>query len=138
MENLIFVVFATFLLVIAIVDVKTKMIHDKILVPMAAVGIFFDAAGWLIPIDEGFFCAAAGFAMMYVIFKMARGGLGGGDVKFSAVLGLWLGTKLFSAIFNASILAAVFGIFFYLKTRNAKFEIPFAPFLAIGALLTKI
>ena len=76
--------------------------------------------------------------MMYAVFKMARGGLGGGDVKFSAVLGLWLGTKLFSAILTASVLAAVVGIFFYVKTRDAKFEIPFAPFLTIGALLTEI
>ena len=138
MENFTFVVFAIFLSVIAIVDVKTKMIYDKILIPMAAVGIFFDAAGWLVPVDEGIFCAAIGFVMMYAVFKMARGGLGGGDVKFSAVLGLWLGTKLFSAILTASVLAAVVGIFFYVKTRDAKFEIPFAPFLTIGALLTEI
>ncbi len=138
MENLIFLTFATFLAIISIVDIKSKMIYDKVLIPMAAVGIFFDAAGWLVPIDEGIFCAASGFAMMYVVFKMARGGLGGGDVKFSAVLGLWLGTKIFSAIFIASVIAAVFGIFFYAKTRDAKFEIPFAPFLTIGALLTQI
>ena len=138
MEKLIFVVFATFLAIISIVDVKSKMIYDKILIPMAAVGIFFDLAGWLIPIDEATFCAATGFAMMYVVFKISGGGLGGGDVKFSAVLGIWLGTKIFSAILIASVLAAVFGIFLYLKTRDAKFEIPFAPFLAIGAILMKI
>ena len=135
MEKLICAVFLIFLLIIAAVDFKTKMIYDKILLPMMLAGIFFDVKGWLVPIDEGILNAALGFLIMWIIFKISHGGMGGGDVKFSAVLGLWLGDKLFSAILIASILAAIVGIIIFLRTRNAKFELPFGPFLGIGALI---
>ena len=135
MEDLICAIFLTFLLIISAVDFKTKMIYDKILLPMMLAGIFFDVKGLLIPLDEGIFNAALGFFVMWTVFKISRGGLGGGDVKFSAVLGFWLGDKLFSAILIASISAAIVGIIIFLRTRNAKFELPFGPFLGIGAVI---
>ena len=78
---------------------------------------------------------ALGFLLMWTVFKISRGGLGGGDVTFVAVLGVWLGDKLFAAILTASILAAMVGIIIFLRTKNLKFELPFGPFLAIGALI---
>lgn len=135
MENLVCAVFVTFLLIISYVDIREKMIYDKILLPMILAGIFFDVKGLLVPIGEGIFYAALGFAAMWMIFKFSRGGLGGGDVKFVAVLGVWLGEKLFSALLTASILAAIVGIIFWLRTRDAKFELPFGAFLSVGALI---
>ena len=135
MENLICAVFLIFLSIIAAVDFKTKMIYDKILLSMMSAGIFFDVKGWLIPIDEGIFNAALGFFVMWIVFKISRGGMGGGDVKFAAVLGFWLGDKLFSAILIASILAAIVGIIIFLRTKNLKFELPFGPFLGIGSFV---
>jgi len=127
--------FIIFLSAIAWTDFKTLMIYDKVLIPMAVVGIFFDSANLLVPLDEGIIFGGFGFLLMFLIFKLSRGGLGGGDVKFSAVLGLWLGEKLFAAIFLASILAATVGIIFLIKFRDTKKELPFGPFLAAGSLV---
>ena len=134
MEILVAGAFATFLAVTAWTDLKTLMIYDKVLIPMATVGIFFDACNLLVPLDEGIIFGGGGFLLMFSILKLSRGGLGGGDVKFSAVLGIWLGAKIFSAIFVASILAAAVGIIFFLR-GNRKIKIPFAPFLAVGAFV---
>ena len=131
MENFVTATFAAFLLIIALVDFKTKMIYNKTLIPFALAGIFFDVQGWLIPLYEGILFSVLGFTVMLIIFILSRGRMGGGDVKFSAVLGLWLGSKLFSAI-----LAAIVGTFLYVKTRNSKLEIPLGPFLSIGAIIS--
>lgn len=134
-EIFITIIFFAFLLIISWTDFKTLMIYDKILIPMATVGIFFDANKMLVPIEEGLLYSALGFLMMYIILKISRGELGGGDVKFSAVLGIWLGEDLFSAIFLASILAAIFAIIFLIKFRDTKKELPFGPFLSAGSFI---
>lgn len=135
MKIFILVTFLIFLVIISVTDFKTRMIYDKILIPFAAAGIFFDASGLLVPIDAAIFYAGGGFFLMFAIFKISRGGLGGGDVKFCAALGFWLGEKIFEAIFFSSILAAIFALLAAIKFRDLKFELPFGPFLAAGALI---
>ena len=135
MEIFITIIFAAFLIFISWTDFKKLIIYDKILIPMAAIGIFFDANNFLIPIDEAILNAALGFILMFVVLKISSGGLGGGDVKFVAVLGFWLGEKLFSAIFLASILAAIFAVIFFLKERDLKKELPFGAFLSAGSFI---
>ena len=127
------IIFFSFLISIAWTDFKTLMIYNKILLPMAVTGIFFDACNLLVKIEDAILFSALGFILMFVIFKISRGGMGGGDVKFSAVLGLWLGEKIFAAIFFASCLAAVFALFSLVKNRDLKIKLPFAPFLSAGS-----
>ena len=133
MEIFVTVIFFTFLIVIAWTDFKTLMIYDKILLPMALVGIFFDACNLLVNLQDAILFSALGFILMFAVFKISRGGMGGGDVKFSAVLGIWLGEKIFSAIFLASIIAAVFALIYFVKNRDKKIKLPFAPFLSAGS-----
>ena len=138
MEIFVTVIFFTFLIVIAWTDFKTLMIYDKILLPMALVGIFFDACNLLVNLQDAILFSALGFILMFAVFKISRGGMGGGDVKFSAVLGIWLGEKIFSAIFLASIIAAVFALIYFVKNRDKKIKLPFAPFLSAGSFIIYI
>ena len=133
MENFIATIFFAFLIFIAWIDFKTLIIYDKILLPMACVGIFFDAKNFLIPLGDAIFYFAVTFVLMFVIFKISCGGMGGGDVKFCAVLALWLGEKIFVAIFVASIFAAIFAGIFLLKNYDKKIKLPFGPFLSAGS-----
>ena len=133
MEIFVTVIFFAFLILIAWTDFKTLMIYDKILLPMALLGIFFDACNLLVEVEEAVLFSALSFVLMFAVFKISRGGMGGGDVKFSAVLGLWLGEKIFSAIFLASCIAAVFALIYFLKNPDKKIKLPFAPFLSAGS-----
>ncbi len=137
MEIFVKIIFAAFLISIAWTDFKTQMIYDKILLPMAVTGIFFDACNFLVELEDAILFSALGFIFMFVIFKISRGGMGGGDVKFSAVLGLWLGEKIFAAIFFASCLAAIFALFSLIKNRDIKIKLPFGPFLSAGSFVVK-
>ena len=138
MENFVSIIFFAFLIYISVTDFKTLIIYDKILLPMALVGIFFDCVNLLINLQEAVLFSALSFILMFVIFKISGGGLGGGDVKFSAVLGLWLGEKIFSATFLASIFAAIFTLIYFAKNHDKKVKLPFAPFLSAGSFIVHL
>ncbi len=79
-----------------------------------------------------------GGGMFLVCYLLARGGIGAGDVKLSAMLGYYLGSgAVFTAIFLTVLTAALFSIaVLLLKKANLKQEIPFAPFILTGTLIT--
>lgn len=63
-------------------------------------------------------------------------GLGGGDVKFLAMIGAFLGAKgALATLVLSSFLGSIVGIFLIaLRGRNRGSQIQFGPFLALGAL----
>lgn len=79
----------------------------------------------------GFGVAAALFLIVYGI---SRGGLGGGDVKFMSVMGLYLGYDgILYATLIGSVLLSIIGItLILLKKIGKKDALPFAPFLLVG------
>ena len=76
--------------------------------------------------------------LFLVVYLISRKGLGGGDVKFMAAAGLYLGFEsALSAMLYGTILAAVTGLALILfKKIGRKDTIPLAPFLYSGILLT--
>lgn len=76
--------------------------------------------------------------MFLVCYLFARGGIGAGDVKLSAMLGYYMGSgAVFTAIFLTVLTAALFSIIaLLLKRTGLKQEIPFAPFILTGTLIT--
>jgi len=138
MENLVSIIFFAFLIYISVTDFKTLMIYDKILLPMACVGIFFDACNLLVDLKEAILFSALSFILMFAVFKISGEGLGGGDIKFSAVLGIWLGDKIFSAIFLASCFASIFALIYFAKNPGKKIKLPFAPFLSAGSFIVHL
>lgn len=81
--------------------------------------------------------ALAGILGLLVYF-ISRKGLGGGDVKFMAVAGLYLGfDNTLPAMLVASVLAAAYGgVMILMKKMDKKDALPFSPFLYIGIVLT--
>lgn len=80
----------------------------------------------------GFLLAGILFLIVYLV---SRGGLGGGDVKFMAVSGLYLGADVLPAMLYGSILSAVVGLCLLLaKKLGRRDTMPLAPFLYIGML----
>lgn len=80
---------------------------------------------------------SGGIAAAYGALR-GKTGLGMGDVKLLAVLGLFLGPYVLVGLFLASILGAVFGIVSARGGRLAEARIPFGPWLALGGALTAI
>ena len=79
-----------------------------------------------------------GGGVFLAVYLLSRKGLGGGDVKFMAAAGLYLGFgKTIPAVLYGTILAAGFGlILIALKEMTRKDSMPLAPFLFIGIMIT--
>ena len=89
-----------------------------------------------------FINAALGFAigggMFLLVYIASSKGLGGGDVKFIAAAGLYLGFGgTISTVLFGSILAGMTGtVLIMLRKIGRKDTMPLAPFLYIGILIT--
>ena len=127
----------SFLLIISIIDFRTKMIYDKILFPMLIIGICFLPCTDNSPLST-VSCAICYSLLLLVLRMITKGGMGGGDIKFAFVLGIWLG---FPATLPAVLLAfwsgALFAFIFLIPYGvSRKQQIPFAPFMSFGALIS--
>lgn len=76
--------------------------------------------------------------LLLLIALVSRGGMGMGDIKLAAVLGLYLGwPNALLAMFIACLLAGTCGMFLILfKIKSRKDIIPFAPFIALASFIT--
>ena len=91
----------------------------------------------LIDLDHKLLGVSVGFAVMFAIALISRGGMGMGDVKLMAMIGAFLGwQKVFFVLFWASVVGSIGGVLFlYLTKQDRKTPIPFGPCLAVVALI---
>ena len=128
----------------AVIDLKSKKIPNSLVLAMFVAWfvsmipkIFLDINTVTILLKD----AAAGFllggGLLLLVYVISRGGLGGGDVKFMAAAGLFLGFwGTFLAMLYGILLAALIRIILLLvKKKSAKDTIPLAPFMYIGILI---
>lgn len=136
--------FLCLLIAITFIDLEHRIIPDALSLGGLAWGL---VTSWAAPgfsaldsimgagLGFGFFF---GFAWLYERIT-GRSGLGGGDVKFIAMLGAFLGPGgvLFTML-ASSVIGSVVGIAVGLASREANLmrtSIPYGPFLALGALI---
>ena len=133
-------IFISFLIVIIFIDLDHQLILDKVLIWMAGAGVIINL--WIgFPMPGALnmlLAAAAGGGVLLLIAVLTRGGMGGGDIKFMAVLGLWLGWPYIIIVLLLSfIIGGVAGLALIIfKLRGRKDFIPFGPFIALAALIT--
>lgn len=129
--------FISLFIVISVIDMEHYIIPDKVVIFALCAGIIF----MLFTGDPAFASALAGFGSAS-LFLLAlafawRGGMGGGDIKLAAVIGLCLGwPKGAVAVLLGCLLAGLAGLaLILLKVKCRKDVIPFGPFLAAGTLI---
>jgi len=141
-EAFIYYFFIAALLVITFIDIDHQIIPDIITLP--GIPVFF-AVSFALP-DAKWTDSVLGFlAGGGILFLTAWGyylltkkeGLGGGDIKLLAMIGVLLGWKgVAFTLFTGSIVGTACGLLVMVKhNRNLKLAIPFGPFLSIGAIL---
>jgi leader peptidase (prepilin peptidase)/N-methyltransferase len=128
---------------LAAIDIDVRRLPDRIVLPAAAVGVVLLGATDVLRadlLDFGTACAGAGAAALLfgVVWFVKPGGMGLGDVKLSAVLGLFLGQlglpQLVVGITGGFVLGGVFGIGLLVVRRAARgTAIPFGPWMLGGA-----
>ena len=131
----------------AVVDIRLKKIPNSLIIAKAAVWIlimvpkiFLDTDAAIVSLVDSAIGFAIGGGLFLLVYLISRKGLGGGDVKFMAAAGLYLGfSGVLSAMLYGTVLAALSGLtLILLKKIGRKDTIPLAPFLYAGILITLV
>jgi len=124
--------------VLMVIDLEHKLILNRIVYPAAAVALIIDAFLPQPGIIDGVIGGAIGFALLLIPALIFRGGMGWGDVKMAALIGLVTGFPLvFVALLMGIVLGGlVAGILLLLKIKKRKEPIPFGPFLSLATIAT--
>jgi leader peptidase (prepilin peptidase) / N-methyltransferase len=130
--------FVLVLVAISIVDVRTRIVPNRLVLPAAAIVL---AARTLVHPSVVWIAAGAGAAGLLLVAAIVRpGGMGMGDVKLALLLGVAVGRAVPLALVIALAAATVPSIAILLRhgSRGRTMAIPFAPFLGLGGLVALV
>jgi leader peptidase (prepilin peptidase) / N-methyltransferase len=146
------IVYAAIFIVIFGIDLEQELILNVVVFPAMilafAFSFFWGGFQEFWPkVGPGFVLSAlmggaVGFVLMLLPYALTRGrGMGYGDVKLAAFIGLMSGFPLVVVALLVGIIAGGLVAVFLLLSRvvkNRKTAIPYGPFLAIGAMVALI
>jgi len=139
------VMLITFSFTAMLIDIKKRCIPNRLVFGMFTGWLFLMAPKLLLDTQAGIPILTdsvvgllVGGGVFLSVYLLSRRGLGGGDVKFMAVAGLFLGLGgTLPVILYGTVLAALSGlILIALKRIKRKDAIPLAPFLFAGIMIT--
>jgi len=128
-----------FLLVpVALIDLDHRIIPNVLMaigaVAAIAIGLLVDPAG----VPEQLLAAAAAGLFLLLAALAYPGGMGMGDVKLAAVMGLFLGREVAVAMLVALVAGTIVGAVVMGRRgvrEGRRTAIPFGPFLALGGVV---
>ncbi|KMK74659.1 prepilin peptidase [Alkalihalobacillus pseudalcaliphilus] len=138
-EWVVSLILISLLMIVVVTDLRYMLIPDKLLLFFAPFLLVFRL--FIAPFEfwwQPLLGSAVGFSLLLLIAIISKGGMGGGDIKLFAVLGLTLGWEkvLLTFMFACLIGALMGGILLLLKKVKRKQPIPFGPFIVAGALIS--
>ena len=141
----IMIFYACLFIIIFVIDLEHGLILNKVVYPSLVVALLLALlprpwlTQWIVTgIANAAIGGAIGFALFLLIAIVSRGGMGWGDVKLAALIGLAAGFPLvFLAIIMAAILGGIVAVAMVIaKKKQRRQTIPFGPFLAVAAMIT--
>jgi leader peptidase (prepilin peptidase)/N-methyltransferase len=128
------------LVLVAVVDLEHRIVPNRVLAAAAAAGLVL----WLLTdpgrVPENLIAGGAAGAALLIPALAYPKGMGMGDVKLAAILGLFLGRSVAPALLAGFALGSLAGLAI-IAARGASARrrtIPFAPYLAMGAVVGQL
>lgn len=130
-------VFVTMLLAITLTDLDRRIIPNKVLLVAAAAAVVIVSIGDPSSFPERAIAAVAAGGVFFLAALAYPKGMGLGDVKLAAVMGLFLGRNVAPALIVALLAGSLVGIAIIAREGAAarKRALPFGPFLALGGVV---
>jgi leader peptidase (prepilin peptidase) / N-methyltransferase len=135
-DGLLGVFFVAVLAVLAIKDVEERRIPNVIVLPATALVLAAVAVLHSGRLVEAILAGAAAAAFLLLPSLIARGAVGMGDIKLALLLGVALGKGVAAALLLGCLAASIVGVVLIARhgSEARKTAVPFAPFLALGAV----
>lgn len=138
--------YACLFIIIFVIDLEHGLILNKVVFPGMVVALLLALflpqpwlIHWVVPgVANAAMGGGIGFAIFFLIAIASRGGMGWGDVKLAALIGLATGFPLVfvSIIIGAILGGAIAAALVIAKKKKRRETIPFGPFLALAAIVT--
>jgi prepilin signal peptidase PulO-like enzyme (type II secretory pathway) len=137
--------YACLFIIIFVIDLEQGLILNKVVYPSMVVALLLALYPWpwltqsiVMRVAYAALGGGIGFAIFLLIAIVSRGGMGWGDVKLAALIGLATGFPLvFLAIIMGAILGGIVAVaLMIVKRKKFKETIPFGPFLTLAAMVT--
>jgi leader peptidase (prepilin peptidase)/N-methyltransferase len=127
--------FCAVLVAISAIDLEHRIIPNRIVLPATAVVLVANTLRD--PSIEWLAAGAAAFTFLLVAALIYPAGMGMGDVKLAALMGVALGRTVPVALMAGMVAALIpsFVLFARHGSKARKMGIPFGPFLAIGSVV---
>lgn len=137
-EFLLYSFLLSLLIVISFIDIEHKIIPNKIILTGLIVGAIFRVLMFNYGVWDYVIGFVLGGGVLLLISLLSGGGMGGGDIKLMAMIGLFIGWKLtLLTLFIAALLGAVGGIILIaLKIKTRKDYIPFGPYISVACIIS--
>ncbi|MHB8236910.1 MAG: prepilin peptidase [Acidithiobacillus ferrivorans] len=137
-------VFTWVLLALAMIDLETQLLPDRITKPGLLIGLLLNGSallwpgiGLVTPLDAllGVCIGYGSLWLLATVYYRATGrhGMGGGDLKLLGMIGAWLGWQaVFLTLFIAALSGGLVALGFLLRGKGRDYAMPFGPYLALG------
>lgn len=127
----------SFLILVAIIDLRYRLVLNVLVLPAAVLTLLIRYASPgtnMLGVLSG---GAFGFAIFALAAFVRPGGLGGGDVKLATLIGLVFGFPdvLWALMLGVLAGGMVTALLLLSHRGSPKSQIPYAPFLSLGALI---
>lgn len=130
-------IFCATLVTVTLADLERRVIPNTILLASAVAGLAILIAADPARLPESVLAAAGAGGFLLAAALAYPGGMGMGDVKLAAVMGLYLGSAVVPAMIFAVLAGALVGLAMIAMhgSGERKRAIPFGPFLALGGVV---
>jgi leader peptidase (prepilin peptidase)/N-methyltransferase len=135
LDALVGALFCCVLVAISAIDLRHRIVPNRIVLPATAVALPVQTL--LHPSPEWALAALGASLFLFLAVLAYPAGMGMGDVKLALFMGAVLGKAVAVALMLGMIAALVPGIYLLVRhgSKARKMAIPFAPFLAFGAVV---
>jgi leader peptidase (prepilin peptidase) / N-methyltransferase len=134
-------IFVSILTTVSLIDLHDRIIPNEMVLFGLVAGVLmlfvlpYPEKGWVGGLGAG----AGAFAFLLIIALIVPGGMGLGDVKLAAVIGLFLGRwSAMGLLFSFFAGGLISGLLLAFKIVGRKSHIPFGPWLALGSIIAAI
>jgi leader peptidase (prepilin peptidase) / N-methyltransferase len=130
-------IFCTLLVAITLTDLELRVIPNAIVLAGSLAAIVIVAATDFASLDQRAIAAVVAGGVLFLIVLAYPRGMGMGDAKLVAMMGLYLGRAVAPAVLIGLLVGAVVGVGLIARhgSEARKRAIPFGPFLALGGVI---